>query len=579
MSTANKLTYLNGTKQAIKQAINEDFEVIDDNTTFREYADEISSNNAKYKDLIPKETTNATNTLDISNSSGLDKALVTQYGNTYQETTTGKNLMDSEWVDRTLNGVTITNNGDGTYTLNGTSTSSIAFSLQSITGGSVAHALIGKIVNNVGKYITISTGYSHNQGCYLQLNLSKQYGGAEQYGFVSSVYTYSNKLISSNESDAVYINFFIGISANASFNNLKIYPMITIQDSEITTAPTPSDFEPYTNGASPNPDYPQEIVNISGKSTLKDVGKNLCGLKDLELMINLSGTVISNSSAKNVIVDTTNISSLYVSGDFSLLSDSALRIGLYNTYPVLGTTGIRSTMYENGALNTTNCNYVLFSFLTTGSSTDVQNSFQIEQGDEQSTYEPYKEQSFDLDLPFELCKIENYKDRIYPLNGKWYLEKKIGKVVLDGSESGWHTSSLSITGYKSYYVDSSVRINQDVFSGKCNYFEFKSYNDWIGLLEATFIETTYQAIGIRVVETLAPTLEDFKTWLSTHNTIAYFVLATPTTEEITESNYPTLYNQLNNIKLFEGINHITMTNESGLDVEFDIEYYKDWKLD
>ena len=28
MSTANKLTYLNGTKQAIKQAINEDFEVV-----------------------------------------------------------------------------------------------------------------------------------------------------------------------------------------------------------------------------------------------------------------------------------------------------------------------------------------------------------------------------------------------------------------------------------------------------------------------------------------------------------------------------------------------------------------------
>ena len=85
MSTANKLTYLNDTKQAIKQAINEDFEVIYNNTTFREYADEISSNNAKYKDLIPKETKNATNTLDISNSAGLDKVLVTLYGNTYQE--------------------------------------------------------------------------------------------------------------------------------------------------------------------------------------------------------------------------------------------------------------------------------------------------------------------------------------------------------------------------------------------------------------------------------------------------------------------------------------------------------------
>ena len=76
-----------------------------------------------------------------------------------------------------------------------------------------------------------------------------------------------------------------------------------------------------------------------------------------------------------------------------------------------------------------------------------------------------------------------------------------------------------------------------------------------------------------------PNTEGFKAWLGTHNTIAYYVLATPTTEEITENNYPTLYNQLNNIKLFEGVNHITMTNERGLDVEFDITYYKDWKLD
>ena len=74
-------------------------------------------------------------------------------------------------------------------------------------------------------------------------------------------------------------------------------------------------------------------------------------------------------------------------------------------------------------------------------------------------------------------------------------------------------------------------------------------------------------------------VKDIKNWLSTHNTIVYYVLATPTTTEITKNNYPTLYNQLNNIKLFEGVNHITMTNERGLDVEFDITYYKDWKLD
>lgn len=202
---------------------------------------------------------------------------------------TSNNLIDSEWQDRTLNGVTVTNNGDGTYTLNGTNTSSSAFALVSITGGIASHPLISNIANNVGKYITISTGYASNQGFYLQLNLSKQGGGGGQYGFVSGVYTYTNKLISSNEGEAVYINFFLGINANASFNNLKVYPMITIQDNQISTAPTPSDFEPY--GAS-----------VTGDNSIEVVGKNLFDSSTTTNYKYLDGNsgVIYDSSASNV---------------------------------------------------------------------------------------------------------------------------------------------------------------------------------------------------------------------------------------------------------------------------------------
>ena len=145
-------------------------------------------------------------------------------------------------------------------------------------------------------------------------------------------------------------------------------------------------------------------------------------------------------------------------------------------------------------------------------------------------------------------------------SGEWYTHKEIGKVVLNGSESGWHTSSLSVTGYKSYYVDSSVRINQDATGSKCNYFEYKTFNEWQSLLQATFIENTYQAIGIRVVETLAPTLEDFKNWLSTHNTIAYFVLATPTNTKITDSSLLSQLEAFYNAKSKNSQTNITQEN-------------------
>ena len=185
------------------------------------------------------------------------------------------------------------------------------------------------------------------------------------------------------------------------------------------------------------------------------------------------------------------------------------------------------------------------------SGTSYSTKFQLEVGFSASDYQPYGV-------------------------GKWYLHKEVGKVVLNGSESGWHTSSLSVEGYKSYYVDSSVRINQDALGSKCNYFEYKTYNEWQNLLKATFIENTYQAIGIRVIETLAPTLEDFKTWLSTHNTIAYFALATPTTIEV---EYQPLIDQLNLLEKAQSKENQTNISQVNNDLPFIISAsaLKEWQ--
>ena len=419
MSTANKLTYLNGTKQVIKQAINEDFEVIDNNTTFREYADEISSNNASYKALIPKETKNATNTLDISNSAGLDKALVTQYGNTYQE-------------------------------------------------------------------------------------------------------------------------------------------------------------------GEPTPDIPQEIVNISGKSTLKDVGKNLFD-KDNANVLN---AYINGSSG--VITTDNNSRSIYIqckpntTYTIQKILTTRFRVGYSSDTPVIGTTlnGVISN-YDGTTITITTGNntkylVVWICNIDTATLQEVLDSIQIEENSTASTYETYKEQSFGIDLPIgiELCKIDTYKDRIYPLNGKWYLEKNIGKVVLDGSENWIAVNTISYSIAKSDISNWGVSAYDTTLWKNTHFTKVSAQQSstqgtaWVG---NNYINFNYDNSNSNITS--------FKTWLSTHNTTVYYVLATPITTEITESNYPTLYNQLNNIKLFEGVNHITMTNESGLDVEFDIEYYKDWKLD
>ena len=416
MSTANKLTYLNGTKQAIKQAINEDFEVIDNNTTFREYADEISSNNAKYKDLIPKETKNATNTLDISNSSGLDKALVTQYGNTYQE---GEPTPDSPQEIQVVT-------GDNEVKVEGKN----LFNNNVEVKNAYVSSNIGSVINYVNSTATVS----YVNCCYLES------------GTTYTISYEKNTPASTSQRG----------SAIVDTNNtvLEMIPLWDNNNTSITFTPTYSGY----------------LVCVVDKNS-------------------------------------TNI--------------------------------------------------------------------QIEKGSTATTYEPYQSQSYPINLGnIELCKIYTYKDRIYPLNGKWYLNKQIGKVVLDGSES-WTSRAFPNNSYLSVKMTMQIGANGG-FSDK-----FISNNRYDIVEEHLTLSSQWNEICFAILKSRlsTPDVTGFKSWLSTNQPIVYYVLATPTTEEITESNYPTLYNQLNNIKLFEGVNHITMTNERGLDVEFDITYYKDWKLD
>ena len=74
-------------------------------------------------DKLPKVTGTGTN---VSLSPTLKGRLgIVPKGNTYQESTTGKNLLPINQIQsQTINGITITNLNDGTIQINGTTTSS-----------------------------------------------------------------------------------------------------------------------------------------------------------------------------------------------------------------------------------------------------------------------------------------------------------------------------------------------------------------------------------------------------------------------------------------------------------------------
>ena len=167
------------------------------------------------------------------------------YGKSEQKQYSGKNLLNATLQTTTRNGVTCTNNGDGTYTLNGTATATGIFILHSNIDFTGQMRLCG------GTSL-VSLQYSNSS------NFAYEDKGAgiiiEHFDSV----TYPN------------VSFNILIKADNVYNNALIKPMLT---TDLTA--TYDDFEPYTGGIpSPNPDYPQEIKSVVNP-TVKVCGKNL----------------------------------------------------------------------------------------------------------------------------------------------------------------------------------------------------------------------------------------------------------------------------------------------------------------
>lgn len=162
----------------------------------------------------------------------------------------------------------------------------------------------------------------------------------------------------------------------------------------------------------------------------------------------------------------------------------------------------------------------------------------------------------------ELCKIGDYQDSIVKDNGKWFLHKEIGKVVFDGSESWAINTSYT---YNVFYrtLDNYARISSTQTT-YCEY--YKGIENTAGIVD--FGNNYNNSIGVRtandnikdiyISNNSITSASDFKTWLSTHNTVVYYVLATPTYTEITDS---TLINQLETVKRsYNGQTNISQVN-------------------
>lgn len=592
-------------------------------------------------------------------------------GNTYQETTTGKNLC-KPIATATKQGMTLTNNNDGSYTLNGTASANTSFY---ITGLNYPAGTYTLSLNNLGT--------NSNGAFYIQAEAT---GGSirRTFGTINGTQTGTT----TNPITA----WSIVVPSGLSLSNFKFKPMLE-------SGSTAHTFEKYTGGqASPNPSYPQEVQTITGRQQISVAGKNLFDgvfrqggstansttriysasaiyleagtytiSTDLDTtqykyannmasepfpttLSNIyydSGWKTSSSWTFNVstagyfgmVVATSNGSGTIVPNDmsnfhFQLESGNIATTLETNAkdYEInLGKNLMDMSLVQPGYINTTGgisgshpndegyvryipCEpntFYVFDIIETptsfsqwlgiaeysgkSESTFLRNSVramanvpymfktganahylcvsgrnilnatkvQLEKGALNTSYSPYK-------TPIELNDINGYQDVIFKNGvdsdyyysdleeGAWYIIKRTGKVVLNGTETWAYSGTSTANVYRMQYNGINTLClkpaNADTLAQiVCDYYTTKTANQ-------TYVKNigiSMNVLGNILIYDSNYTSSDttaFKTWLSSHNVSVYYVLDTPTTTKITDEE---LVSQLEAVKLKNGLNKIS----------------------
>ena len=193
-------------------------------------------------------------------------------------------------------------------------------------------------------------------------------------------------------------------------------------------------------------------------------------------------------------------------------------------------------------------------------------SVQLEKGSQATSYSSYF-------TPIELNKIGDYQDRIYKQNNKWYIEKKIGKYVFTGTESSSSfeklNSVMSGTTRFIYNMNGIYQTNTSkVVISNCfksaTFDEIYSGNTTDKNLISSFVNIS--RFVMRIDNTIANSIDEFKTYLSNNPVEVDYVLATPEITEITNTDLIEQLNALIDKELNKGLNYIILNSDGELKI-------------
>lgn len=283
----------------------------------------------------------------------------------------------------------------------------------------------------------------------------------------------------------------------------------------------PTSYAPYQSGS-----YP---VNLGKNLFDKDNANTLTGCyvdNDLRIVNTGNSTVsICYIKCEPNTTYTVQKENTGTNNRFALFTTATAPAAGVIALNLVGTNGAEDNHANYSITTPANAKYLGVFFaqptgLSTPTSPEIMATIQIEKGSTATTYAPYF-------TPIELCKIGTYQDYIYKSGEDWYVKKYVGKFVFNGTET-WERNVYAGKYYFTRYV---YIVGQQY--GWSNYFGILTVGGPL-TSNVNVIRTGQGRIDL-IMDGSELSLDDFKSWLSSHNTSYYYYLDTPTDTQITNS--------------------------------------------
>ena len=365
--------------------------------------------------------------------------------------------------------------------------------------------------------------------------------------------TLANQQIVTTETGNI-VKKFEGISGGQYINiySNRADNVLTNMQLEVGTVAT--EFESFTNGASPNPDYPQEIKSVV-LSNIRTCGKNLLNYSAFEY-----GTI----SATDGYTLGTSTSILYSPYFTRLKRGESYIFNIRNSIRIYkydkDKNFIESVLLTD--VFVADCDFIRYqaSYFTDTS--------QLEVGTVATDFEPYTESIATLSNPITLNGIGGVQDYVDVKRG--VLVQKLGVKVLDNTIS--KVTLGNMYGTSARFNIAEVITKSGNSPSLCSHFIYSKTTPNDEEYYTIHGTNYYLTVFIDSTRLSSVDVSGFKTWLASNPMTVVYELATPIETPLSEADVEVL----KNIRTFKGITNIFPDSDVQPDME--VEYVIDTKM-